>query len=359
MTGNLHSDREALYLTLYRHLERLSSANIALMSVLRQCGVLISRQQHHAVINAFSLLAPISTGFINRPLNNVLWNSRGHKNFGHKEEKTPNLTKIFHFVVGSLVVISLLDFKKLKKMLTPKVDADAGVEYTEISQKRKNTETIVTEDRVNKQQQLLDEDDDNSENEESKEAVKATKAKKEKVGFRERKILEYEHRIRQFSTPDKVFRYFATVRLIAPEHTAILMTPDDFLLFIFCSGYSHLQIIEYENRIRQFSTPDKVFRYFATIQVPTADDRHEIFMTPVDFLTSMTPGMKHPEGLGLDQYKRYDPKSVGDCLNLKLEKDSIFYKLGSYGLITFSDYIFLLTVLSSTWDDSGLAYSFW
>ncbi|KAL9924428.1 calcium uptake protein 1 homolog, mitochondrial-like isoform X3 [Glossina fuscipes] len=269
------------------------------MSVLRQCGVLISRQQHHAVINAFSLLAPISTGFINRPLNNVLWNSRGHKNFGHKEEKTPNLTKIFHFVVGSLVVISLLDFKKLKKMLTPKVDADAGVEYTEISQKRKNTETIVTEDRVNKQQQLLDEDDDNSENEESKEAVKATKAKKEKVGFRERKI------------------------------------------------------IEYENRIRQFSTPDKVFRYFATIQVPTADDRHEIFMTPVDFLTSMTPGMKHPEGLGLDQYKRYDPKqasgkSVGDCLNLKLEKDSIFYKLGSYGLITFSDYIFLLTVLSTS-----------
>uniref|UniRef100_A0A1B0BER8 Uncharacterized protein n=1 Tax=Glossina palpalis gambiensis TaxID=67801 RepID=A0A1B0BER8_9MUSC len=213
-------------------------------------------------------------------------------------------------------------------MLTPKVDADVGVEYTEISQKRKNTETIVTEDSVNKQQQLLDEDDDNSENEESKEAVKATKAKKEKVGFRERKILEYEHRIRQFSTPDKVFRYFAT-------------------------------IIEYENRIRQFSTPDKVFRYFATIQVPTADDRHEIFMTPVDFLTSMTPGMKHPEGLGLDQYKRYDPKSVGDCLNLKLEKDSIFYKLGSYGLITFSDYIFLLTVLSSTWDDSGLAYSFW
>lgn len=59
----------------------------------------------------------------------------------------------------------------------------------------------------------------------------------------------------------------------------------------------YTQIIEYENRIRQFSTPDKVFRYFATIQVPTCDDRHEIFMTPVDFLTSMTPGMKHPEGM--------------------------------------------------------------
>lgn len=57
------------------------------------------------------------------------------------------------------------------------------------------------------------------------------------------------------------------------------------------------QIVEYENRIRQFSTPDKVFRYFATIQVATSDDRHEIFMTPTDFLTSMTPGMKQPEGM--------------------------------------------------------------
>lgn len=40
-------------------------------------------------------------------------------------------------------------------------------------------------------------------------------------------------------------------------------------------------------------------------------------------------------------------QSVGEQLNLQLEKNSIFYKLGSYGLITFSDYIFLLTVLSS------------
>jgi len=34
-------------------------------------------------------------------------------------------------------------------------------------------------------------------------------------------------------------------------------------------------------------------------------------------------------------------------LELELDEDSIFYKLGSAGLITFSDYIFLLTVLSS------------
>lgn len=70
------------------------------------------------------------------------------------------------------------------------------------------------------------------------------------------------------------------------------------------------QIIEYENRIRQFSTPDKVFRYFATIQVPTSDDRYEIFMTPQDFLTSMTPGMKQPEGMLISQkQKKYVKKN--------------------------------------------------
>lgn len=40
-------------------------------------------------------------------------------------------------------------------------------------------------------------------------------------------------------------------------------------------------------------------------------------------------------------------QTVHERLDLSLERDSIFYKLGSYGLISFSDYIFLLTVLSS------------
>ncbi|XP_063379315.1 calcium uptake protein 1 homolog, mitochondrial-like isoform X1 [Cydia fagiglandana] len=112
-------------------------------------------------------------------------------------------------------------------------------------------------------------------------------------------------------------------------------------------GFRDRKIIEYENRMRQYSTPDKVFRYFATVQA-THHDQHEVFMTPDDFLRSMTPGVKQPDGLGLDQYRRYDPKSISQRLNLDLDEDSIFYKLGSSGLITFSDYIFLLTVLSTS-----------
>ncbi|XP_049866095.1 calcium uptake protein 1 homolog, mitochondrial-like isoform X1 [Pectinophora gossypiella] len=112
-------------------------------------------------------------------------------------------------------------------------------------------------------------------------------------------------------------------------------------------GFRDRKIIEYENRMRSYSTPDKIFRYFATVKL-TYGDATEVYMTPDDFLRAITPGMKQPDGLGLDQYRRYDPKSISQRLNLDLDEDSIFYKLGSSGLITFSDYIFLLTVLSTS-----------
>ncbi|XP_073951155.1 calcium uptake protein 1 homolog, mitochondrial-like isoform X1 [Choristoneura fumiferana] len=112
-------------------------------------------------------------------------------------------------------------------------------------------------------------------------------------------------------------------------------------------GFRDRKIIEYENRMRSYSTPDKIFRYFATVKL-TISESTEVFMTPDDFLRAITPGMKQPDGLGLDQYRRYDPKSISQRLNLDLDEDSIFYKLGSSGLITFSDYIFLLTVLSTS-----------
>lgn len=117
-------------------------------------------------------------------------------------------------------------------------------------------------------------------------------------------------------------------------------------------GFRDRKIIQYENRIRQYSTPDKIFRYFATLKVcvehADGSNSMEIYMTPEDFLRSITPGAQQPEGLGLDQFKRYDAKSTCHSMELELEPDSIFYKLGSRGLISFSDYIFLLTIMSTS-----------
>lgn len=67
----------------------------------------------------------------------------------------------------------------------------------------------------------------------------------------------------------------------------VIWKKNDFALY-FLAYICFKQIIEYENRVRAFSTADKVFRYFATIQVPHPHGEYEVFMTPVDFLTSMS-----------------------------------------------------------------------
>ncbi|XP_023173171.1 calcium uptake protein 1 homolog, mitochondrial isoform X4 [Drosophila hydei] len=234
-----------------------------------------------SLVNNYNSYTPIFAAKANGIATQTQWQqqqqTRGHKRFGHGKEHTPRITKYFHFMVLSLFVISVLDWGKVKRLLVPKVDADAG-------QRPSDAAGVNGESRS-------DSDSDESDDDDARLNPHDGKKIKEKVGFRERKIIEYENRIRQFSTPDKIFRYFATVRLQDATQTIVCMTPED-------------------------------------------------------FLRSIYPGIKQPDGLGLDQYRRYDPKSVGEQLNLQLEKNSIFYKLGSYGLITFSDYIFLLTVLS-------------
>lgn len=88
------------------------------MSVLRQCGALVSRQlvnpQRLAVVRGSFGLLPATLKRVNVPAieDDKPFNSRGHKNFGHEKEITPKFTKIFHLIVGSLFVISLMDWRK-------------------------------------------------------------------------------------------------------------------------------------------------------------------------------------------------------------------------------------------------------
>lgn len=115
-------------------------------------------------------------------------------------------------------------------------------------------------------------------------------------------------------------------------------------------GFKDRKFIEYENRIRAYSTPDKIFRYFATYKVLLENGDSDIFMTPDDFLRSITPGEKQPDDLGLDRFLVIKEESLSKMkfkCSYELPEDSIFHTLGEKGLINFSDYIFLLTVLST------------
>uniref|UniRef100_A0A667XFI9 Calcium uptake protein 1, mitochondrial n=1 Tax=Myripristis murdjan TaxID=586833 RepID=A0A667XFI9_9TELE len=124
------------------------------------------------------------------------------------------------------------------------------------------------------------------------------------------------------------------------------------------SGFRDRKVMEYENRIRAYSTPDKIFRYFATLKVISEHGDAEVYMTPQDFVRSITPNEKQPENLGLDQFmvKRYDGKKIAQEREKFADEDSIFYTLGECGLISFSDYIFLTTVLSTPQRNFEIAF---
>uniref|UniRef100_A0A8K9XIE0 Calcium uptake protein 1, mitochondrial n=1 Tax=Oncorhynchus mykiss TaxID=8022 RepID=A0A8K9XIE0_ONCMY len=128
------------------------------------------------------------------------------------------------------------------------------------------------------------------------------------------------------------------------------------------TGFRDRKVMEYENRIRAYSTPDKIFRYFATLKIISEQGDAEVYMTPHDFVRSISPNEKQPENLGLDQFqvKRYDGKVSSAKITQDWEKfadeDSIFFTLGECGLISFSDYIFLTIVLSTPQRNFEIAF---
>lgn len=100
--------------------------------------------------------------------------------------------------------------------------------------------------------------------------TKKKRYRKEKIGFRDRKV------------------YIPLTEMFISSFFLLF----SHLFFYFCLQ----QIIEYENRMRSYSTPDKIFRYFATVKL-TLGEHTEIYMTPDDFLRAITPGMKQPDGI--------------------------------------------------------------
>lgn len=249
------------------------------MSHLRLCGALtraVLRPKYTETALTTARNLALLEG-VNRPVKQLI---RTHKNFGHNTPKDSLHSRLWVTFLGLGVIACNLDWKWILSFL-PKADAEAGTKAA--PSKVQESSLLVTEEE--------------SKEDAETEAQAKKRPKKEKIGFRDRKIIEYENRMRTYSTPDKIFRYFATVKIVYGDYS-------------------------------------------------------EVFMTPDDFIRAITPGTKQPDGLGLDQYRKYDPKSdnenISQRLELNLDEDSIFFRLGSYGLISFSDYIFLLTVLSTS-----------
>ncbi|GMP36753.1 hypothetical protein CsSME_00008771 [Camellia sinensis var. sinensis] len=106
-------------------------------------------------------------------------------------------------------------------------------------------------------------------------------------------------------------------------------------------AYRRKVFFKYEKRIRTRSPPEKVFEYFASIRTPSG----EVLMTPTDLRRAVVPVFPPSESNRIREgYLK------GEWIPSELHcAPSIFFMLfdtGNDGLISFAEYIFLVTLLS-------------
>ncbi|TDG49837.1 hypothetical protein AWZ03_003825 [Drosophila navojoa] len=114
------------------------------------------------------------------------------------------------------------------------------------------------------------------------------------------------------------------------------------------SSHSHFRsptIRDYENQLRSYSTHKKIFCYFATIKVRSNAGKWIVYMTPKDFVRSMSPSWMQPEGLGLNNFFIMHKDSVQQLSIRGVSRDSVFYKLRPDGMLTYSDFLYLLRLV--------------
>jgi len=108
-------------------------------------------------------------------------------------------------------------------------------------------------------------------------------------------------------------------------------------------------VIAKENRLRAFSTPDKVFNFFASYQFE-APGLRTMMMSPMEFYSSVTPDCKTIHGVGSGAHVKVTKEEIeaGKVIHLKstVEK-SILNEIGDSGLLSYQDYSVFLALLST------------
>jgi len=106
--------------------------------------------------------------------------------------------------------------------------------------------------------------------------------------------------------------------------------------------------ISFDNRVRQFGTPDQIFNYFSSIQLVNKFGQKTVMMSPMDFYSSITPDCSIHPGAGSGIYEEItEERLVKTRLDKSPAKNSVLNVIGENGLITYNDYCFLLSLLST------------
>jgi len=104
----------------------------------------------------------------------------------------------------------------------------------------------------------------------------------------------------------------------------------------------------FDNRTRQYNSPDMVFNYFASMQLLDKSGKKTTMMSPMDFFSAITPDCSIHKGAGSGIYEEISEEKLKTLrLDKSPVKGSILNEIGDNGLISYPDYCFLLSLLST------------
>jgi len=115
------------------------------------------------------------------------------------------------------------------------------------------------------------------------------------------------------------------------------------------------EIIDKENRIRQFSRITTIFDYFSTYQIVKSNGKKETLMSVKDFYSAVTPGSSLSHGTGSGVYTIVNDAEVSSPTTYENEKlptehdghSSLLNEIQKEGMLTYQDFCFLLNLLST------------
>jgi len=142
---------------------------------------------------------------------------------------------------------------------------------------------------------------------------------------------------------------FASTLAAGAAATALTLAATDRLSVQAKEESSEEAIIAKENRLRAFSTPDKIFNFFASYQF-TSGGRPSIMMSPLEFYSSITPDCTLKHGLGAGSYNKVTQEQIDAGTALKVSsplKKSVLNDIAALGLLSYADYNVLLALLST------------
>jgi len=154
--------------------------------------------------------------------------------------------------------------------------------------------------------------------------------------------------------------YRAALALATATALAVKACNDRDRLHLKAESPNNSEVIAHENRVRQYMAPDKIFNYFASFQLITNKGRKTMMMAPLDFYAAITPDctLLHGVGSGISvnvSEEEVNEKSIYE--QRSPVEGSVLNRIGDNGLLSYTDFCFLLSLLSSPYRYIDVAFN--